>query len=223
MLKPLGLILIFTSLFGSCVFLGPSKSELYRRAYSQKPYDVIIVPGVPYDSLIGDWSFAMKGRIYWSKYLYEKGITKNIIYSGSAVYSPYNEAKIMAMFGKAIGIPKDVIYEEPNAEHSTENIYYSYYLAKKLGFEKIAVATDPFQAKMLKGYPRKMKVKIDFIPFVIDSLETMIKRDSIKINYEDAKVKNFVSIVDRESRFKRIWGTMGKNIKRVDEDVRNKR
>ena len=216
------LFLIFVVL-NSCVFFGPSNGELYTRAVSKKPYDVIIVPGMPYDSSVGDISMAMKGRIYWSKFLYEKGITKNIIYSGSAVYTPYCEAEIMAMYGKEIGIPRECIFTEKEAEHSTENIYYSYYLAKKLGFEKIAVATDPFQAKLLKGYPKKMKVKIDFIPFIFDSLRTMDKRDSIKIEVESAKVKLFESIEDRESRFKRILGTMGKNINRVQEDVRNKR
>jgi hypothetical protein len=74
----------------------------------------------------------------------------------------------------------------------------------------------------LKGYPRKIKLKIDFIPFVMDSLRTMEKKENIKIDAEKAKVKNFSSIADRQSRYKRVWGTMGKNVKRVDEDVRNK-
>jgi uncharacterized SAM-binding protein YcdF (DUF218 family) len=223
MLNKLILFCIGSILFHSCVFLGPSSKELLRRAASKKPYDVIIVPGMPYDSVLGNWSMAMKGRIYWSKYLYEKGIAKNIIYSGSAVYTPYIESKIMRMYGEAIGIPIEVMYAETKAEHSTENIYYSYYMARKMGFKKIAVATDPFQAKMLKGYPRRLKIKVDFIPFVIDTLRTMTKSDSLKINAEAAKVSDFVSLEDRENRFKRAWGTLGKNIKRVEEDVRNKK
>jgi uncharacterized SAM-binding protein YcdF (DUF218 family) len=215
--------LFIAGVSSSCVFFGPSEKKLYSIAVSKKPYDIIIVPGVPYDSASGEWSFAMKGRVYWSKYLYEKGITKNIIYSGAAVYSPYVEGEIMKMFGEQLGIPSEHIYVETKAEHSTENVYYSYYLAKKLGFEKIAVATDPFQAKMLKGYPRKLKLKIDFIPFIIDSLREMDKKENVKIDAEKAKVKNFSSIVDRQSRFKRIWGTIGKNIKRDEGDVRNKK
>ncbi|HSZ24982.1 MAG TPA: YdcF family protein [Cytophagaceae bacterium] len=209
--------------FNSCVFLGPSQKELYIRAQKKKPYDVIIVPGVPYDSASQNWSNAMKGRVYWSLYLYQKGMASNIIYSGSAVYTPYIEAKIMAMIGEKLGIPSEHIFVETKAEHSTENIYYSYYAAKKLGFNSIAVATDPFQAKMLKGYPRKIKINIDFIPFIMDSLKTIDRADKIEIDADKAKVKQFVSIVDRENRFKRIWGTMGKNIKRVEEDERFKK
>jgi uncharacterized SAM-binding protein YcdF (DUF218 family) len=216
------LFLLLGGIATSCVFFGPSEKKLYSLAEIKKPYDVIIVPGVPFDSVLGDWNFAMKGRVYWSAYLYEKGIAKNIIYSGAAVYTPYVEAEIMRMFGEQLGIPAEHIYVETKAEHSTENVYYSYYLAKNLGFEKIAIATDPFQAKMLKGYPGKIKLKIDFIPFVMDSLRTMEKKSSIKIDAEKAKMKGFSSIADRQSRFKRIWGTLGKNVKRDEEDVRNK-
>jgi uncharacterized SAM-binding protein YcdF (DUF218 family) len=218
--KYLVFVLIFV-LVNACVFFGPSEKKLFSRAVSKKPYDVIIVPGSPYDSALG-WSVAMKGRLYWSKYLYENGIAKNIIYSGSAVYSPYKEAEIMAMYAEKLGIPAEHIYAETKAEHSTENVYYAYYMAKKLGFEKIAVATDPFQARLLRHYPARIKVEIDFIPFVLDTMKTIKKEDFIKIDAEKARVKNFVSIVDRESRFKRFWGTMGRNIERVKEDVRNK-
>jgi uncharacterized SAM-binding protein YcdF (DUF218 family) len=217
------ILFFLTGALQSCVFFGPSEQALFSAAVANKPYDVIIVPGIPLDSSTNDWDMALKGRLYWSKFLYDKGIAKNIIYSGGAVYTPYVEGEIMSQYAIMMGIPKENVFAETRAEHSTENIYYSYYLAKKLGFEKIAVATDPFQAKMLKSYPRKMKVKIDFIPFVVDSLRTMNKADFVKLSIAQKKVPKFVSIVDRESRFKRIWGTMGKNIKRVEEDVRNKK
>jgi hypothetical protein len=43
----------------------------------------------------------MKGRVCWSKYMFDKGIAKNVIYSGGAVYSPYCEAEILALYNKA--------------------------------------------------------------------------------------------------------------------------
>ncbi len=217
------LVLIFCSiLLNSCIFFGPSNQELFDYAYSQKPYDVIIVPGFPYDSNATEWDMAMKGRMYWSKYLVDIGLTKNVIFSGSSVYTPFIESKIMIKYGEKIGIDKAIMFAETKAEHSTENIYYSYYLAKQMGFEKIGVATDPFQARLLRSTPKRYKLKLDFIPFVIDSLKTMQMKDYVEINADSAKVENFESIVDRESRFKRVWGTLGKNIERVEEDVRNK-
>ena len=111
----------------------------------------------------------MKGRVYWSKYLYDKGITKNVIYSGSAVYTPYVEGKIMALYAIALGIPEENVFSETMAEHSTENVYYSYKLARKLGFERIALATDQFQAKMLKRFTKKIVSRdAGIIPIVTD-------------------------------------------------------
>jgi len=128
-------------------------------------YDVIIVPGVPFND--PNMSKILIGRIYWSYYLYSKGITKNIIYSGSAVYTPYIEAKIMSLYAIGFGIPEDRIFVETNAEHSVENVYYSFKIAEKLGFKKIALATDPVQSRFMKRSSKRMKVDIDFIPFSI--------------------------------------------------------
>ncbi|MEE4198401.1 MAG: YdcF family protein [Bacteroidales bacterium] len=175
-------------------------------------YDVIIVPGVPFNDDF--WSDVLLGRIYWSHYLYEQGITKNIIYSGSAVYTPYIESEIMAMYGEQLGIPKSDIFTETKAEHSVENVYYSYHLARELGFEKIALATDPFQSRMVKWPSRRMKVDIDFIPFSVKMLDTLNLEQlkDVSIESQNAYVENFVSLEERKNFFQRLKGTLGRNI-----------
>ena len=97
----------------------------------------------------------MVWRVYWAKFLFDKGIAKNIMFSGSSVYSPYYESIIMSMYAEAIGIPKENIFIETKAEHTTENVYYSYKKALELGFKNIAVASDPFQTKMVSRFTRK--------------------------------------------------------------------
>lgn len=175
-------------------------------------YDIIIVPGVPFEN--GKWSQTMKGRVYWSKYLYDKGITKNIMYSGAAVYSPYFEAEIMALYAEKIGIRKENIYTETHAEHSTENVYYSYKKAKKLGFNRIALASDPFQTKMLKRFTKKkVSPAIGMIPFVIDTLKKMEpKMIDPEINFQKAFANDFKALPERESFLKRLKGTRGLDI-----------
>ena len=79
---------------GSCSFSTRARRNLLDESLSRR-YDVIVVPGVPFEN--GQWSSIMKGRILWSKYLYDIGIARNVMYSGSAVYTPYNEAEIMAL------------------------------------------------------------------------------------------------------------------------------
>ena len=180
----------------------------------QTKYDVIVVPGVPFDSAAGKWSRIMKARVYWSKYLFDKGIASNIIYSGSSVYTPYYEGQIMAMYAEAIGIPKEHIFTEIKARHSTENIYYSYQEAKKMGFEKIGLATDPFQAKMLSRFIyEKVSPKIVIMPIVFDTLKAMEPQmKDPPIDYKQAYNKDFVSIRESESFWQRFQGTMGNKI-----------
>lgn len=196
----------------SCSFSAKSSRKLLQQAESAKPYDLIIVPGIPLKN--GKWDRTMKGRIYWSKYLFDKGIAKNVMYSGAAVYTAYYEGEIMAMYAAAIGIPRSNIYTEIRAEHSTENVYYSYKRATQLGFKHIALASDPFQTKMLRRYARK-KVNADIavIPMVIDTMKAIepTMTDPV-IEFEKAFKKDFISIKKRESFWKRMRGTIWGNI-----------
>lgn len=201
----------------SCSFSSKATKKLYQQALEKKPYDVIIVPGVPFQN--GLWDRVMKGRVYWSKYLFDRGITRNIIYSGSDVYTPYVEGEIMALYAVALGIPKAHVFSETRAEHSTGNVYYSYKLALNLGFKKIALASDPFQTRMLRKFTReKVSASIDLIPMVEDYLPAKeVEMKDPVINPESAYQENFISLKKREGFWKRLRGTLGKNIDRTDE------
>ena len=173
---------------------------------------MIVVPGVPFEK--GKWSRTMKARVYWSKYLFDKGIARNVMYSGSAVYTPYYEANIMSLYAQALGIPKENIYTETRAEHSTENIYYSYQKARQLGFRTVALASDPFQTKLLKRFTRKrVSPEVRLLPFVIDTLRQMEPTmTDPEIDYHSAYRNDFVSLMKRENVWKRFRGTRGKNL-----------
>jgi len=195
----------------SCNFSKKTCKRLYAQA-SKEQFDLIIVPGAPFEN--NKWGKIVKGRVYWAKFLFDKGIAKNIMFSGSSVYSPYYESIIMSLYAEAIGIPKGNIFTETKAEHTTENVYYSYEKAAQLGFKKIAVASDPFQTKMVGRFTRrKVSSDIMMIPFVSDTLK-MIEPEMIdpEIDYQKAFNPNFKSITKNQSFWKRLMGTMGKNI-----------
>lgn len=205
-------IIVLHCIFSACTYSAKSSKRLFDQAQQKAPFDVIVVPGIQFENY--KWDTVMKGRIYWSKFLLEKGIAKNIIYSGAAVYTPYYEAEIMAMYAEAIGIPAANIYTENKAEHSTENIYYGYKKATQLGFKSVALASDPFQTKMLRKFIRKKVNKdIAVIPFVIDTLK-MLQPFMIdpSIPYEQAFNKDFISLKERESFWRRLRGTIKGNI-----------
>jgi uncharacterized SAM-binding protein YcdF (DUF218 family) len=213
------LIVIFIFLVNACSMTSRTARKTVERNKIFVPYDAIIVPGVPFHG--ENWSERMKMRVCWSKYLYDKGYTKNIIYSGSAVYTKYEEASIMALYAEKLGIPKEHIFKDQRAEHSTENVYYSCLVAKKNGFKNLALATDPFQAKSLKRFIKKFEFPIKLLPIVFDSLDYE-KIADIQIIPISAIVDDFVSIMERESFIKRLKGTFGQNIKWQVEDLKTK-
>lgn len=193
-----------------------STQKAFVKVQPQMPFDAIIVPGVPFDTA---WSDIMRMRVLWSYHLYNRGYAKNIIYSGSAVYTPYIESRIMAEYAKKLGIPAEHIFTEEKAEHSTENVFYSYYMAKDLGFKNIAVATDPFQAKMVRSFAKKKKLDVAYVSAIFDTIHTYYDDVKIEIDPTKAEVTNFVALPDRENFWKRFAGTMGKNLKYRPEEI----
>lgn len=195
----------------SCITPRRGPQKAYNRVVdSNMVFDAIIVPGIPYEGVV--WDSVMKARVIWSWVLYKNGIAKNVIYSGGAVYSPYIEAKVMGLFAQKLGIPAGHIFYDTLAKHSTENVYYSYLLAKQLGFKSLALATDPFQSFLLKSFTRKrFTTPIYHIPFITDTL-AVHNHLKPKINAKRALTNNFKSIKEDEGFFKRLRGTFGKDI-----------
>lgn len=195
-------------------------SSYFEKALSKAPYDALIVLGFPHmkDSMTS----IVQNRVYWAWYLYEQGIVKNIIFSGGSVYTPYYESEIMAMYAIQIGIPREHIFIEKQAEHSTENLYYSYKIAKSQGFERVAVGTESAQSSFMYSINNhRFQIPVDFIPIVPDTLNSIQKAQPV-INQDAAFVSDFISITDRESLFKRLRGTKGRKVEELmKEDERN--
>ncbi len=97
------------------------------------------------------------------------------------------------------------------AQHSTENMWYSYLLGKKNGFENMALATDPFQTRMLYRFGKKKLKPVKFLPVIFDTLRTL-NHTTLQIDYLPYKINNFKSIVETQSKWYRLRGTMGKHI-----------
>lgn len=190
-----------------------NQKKYLNKARENGPFDAVIVPGIPFKN--GEWSKIMELRIGWSKYLYEEGITKHIIFSGGTCYTPFNEAKVMKAYGIAIGIPEDAIIIETQAEHSVENVFNSYLIAREKGWTKLALATDPFQSSQMKPMLRDMKRKknqqIDLIPAYLKLFKTL-EHPKPKLDLSHLEEDSFVPLTEKESFGTRLKGTMGQNI-----------
>jgi hypothetical protein len=210
------LFLVIGGIFTHCTFSHYAKKS-YVAAEKEKPYDVVIVPGVPFEG--ENTTSVMKMRLFWAKHLYDSGFTNNIIFSGSSVYSPYVEGIVLKIMADSLGIPAGNTFSETKAEHSTENVYYSYKLAKELGFKKIALATDPFQSGMLRSFIRRYCPGMKSVPIIFDRLD-IDSKNLPAINPQAAFVPGFVSIKEREGFWERMRGTMGKRVKEEAEAER---
>jgi uncharacterized SAM-binding protein YcdF (DUF218 family) len=153
-----------------------------------------------------------KARVLWAKHLYDSGYTKNIIFSGSAVYTPYIESRTMKLFAIALGLPEANLFTEEKAEHSSENVYYSWKLAHELGFKKIALATDQYQSGMLQGVIDKYTPGVMSLPIQFEKIDAGHTVFSpVDVTY--AKVDSFIPLNKREGFWQRFRGTMGRRIK----------
>lgn len=210
--------IVFALVFTYCSFKRYAHKS-YAQAKKDKPFDVIIVPGVPYEK--EETTAVMKLRILWAKHLYDSGYTHHIIFSGSSVYSPFYEGIAMKLIADSLGIPASHTFAETKAEHSTENVYYSWKLAKEKGFEKIALATDPFQSRMVKSFARKYCPGVKHIPVIYPLLD--MKTPLPLIDTTLCYNENFVSLREREGFWKRLQGTRGKRVKEEIKAERRKK
>jgi len=177
---------------------------------SKAPYDVVIVPGIAYDTTKQQTN-GFNARIIWAKTLYDRGITKNIIFSGAACYSPYVEGQTMKLIAEAMGVPAEHVFAETRAEHGKENVYYSYLMAQKLGFKKVALAADPYQAFFLEGFIQTNLPDMGILPIAVDSLKKLYLPVPV-IDASPAFVRNFIPLNKRETFWTRIKHTNHNNL-----------
>lgn len=218
----MNLLLSPQAIFGSaiCFLCGCSVSEPAesKKEKPEEPYDVIIVPGVPYGDGDKKMQLVFKMRILWAKYLFDHKIAKNIIFSGGSVYSPYVEGKVMKIYAEEMNVPSKNIFAETTAEHSTENVHYSVRMARQMGFKRIALATDPYQNFVLKHFVRKNYPEVQLIPIRYEKID-LITAPWPHVDASPAYVDDFVSILQKENRFSRFKGTLGKNIEKVTDSL----
>ena len=117
----------------------------------------------------------------------------------------------MKLYAMKYGVPANDIIIESKAEHSTENVWYSYKLAKSMGMKSVALCTDPFQTRMTYRFGKRRIKDLHYLPVLFDTLRTL-PHDTPEISYQALKIKDFVPITKRQSFWYRFRGTMGAHI-----------
>lgn len=208
------LILLITAIIlSSCMVSKKEALRIYEEAnFKDYVYEVAIVPGFPYKNQ--KLNFILKWRLNWAAHLYRSGMVENFIFSGGAVHSEYYEAKVMAKYAEAYGIPKENIFIEMEAEHSTENLYFGIQKARELGFTSVVLATDPFQTKMLDKF-NETYFEIDVLPITFKTFKPWEMEDREIKHSDDLIAPNFTALRQRENSIERLRGTHGKHLPKL--------
>src|SRR6202042_2960663 len=90
----------------------------------------------------GSPSRCQVGRAGQAALLWREHWARHFIVSGSDVHTPYVEAEAIAQAMTVLGVPPERIVLERDALHSDENVYYAILVAKKRGFDRLAVASN---------------------------------------------------------------------------------
>ncbi|MEK7705286.1 MAG: YdcF family protein [Myxococcota bacterium] len=104
-------------------------------------HDVLIILGYPSND-DGSPSSMQRARIDTALRLYDEGYGDRFIVTGGAVHNAHVEAEAMAALLRDKGIAEAAIFEEPRAEHTDENLYFSTRIMLEHGWETALVVSN---------------------------------------------------------------------------------
>jgi len=114
-----------------------------RHNTSATHFDTIIVLGTP-SRLDGTPSPEQRERVLEGVREYKAGIAPHLIMTGGPAHNHFVEAHTMAQFAASQGIPPSDILEEPQAQNTVQNIYYSAQLMRQHRWSSAEVISSPY-------------------------------------------------------------------------------
>ncbi len=105
-------------------------------------FDTLIVLGYP-ASPDGTPSPEQRERVLEAVREYKSGIAPNIIMTGGPAHNQFVEAHVMATLAESQGVPASAIVEEPQAQNTIQNIYYSSQIMHAHNWRSAEVISSP--------------------------------------------------------------------------------
>ncbi len=137
---------IFRFLFVFVVVLGLAvtlnRLAIPNHNTSATHFDTILVLGYP-ASPDGTPSPEQRERVLEGVREYKAGIAPNIIMTGGAAHNQFVEAHVMAKLAASQGVPASAIVEEPQAQNTIQNIYYSSQIMHARHWASAEVVSSP--------------------------------------------------------------------------------
>ncbi len=128
------------------LILNAIRIHRYSFVYFETKSDVIIVLGAGTHN--GELSPIFKERINHSLYLYEKGISQTIIFTGGfGKHQVKSDSQIAKEYAMAKGIPESHIIIEDRSKYTIENITESKLIMDLLDMKTALLVSDPYHMK----------------------------------------------------------------------------
>lgn len=108
---------------------------------SAKQFDTIIVLGYP-ANLDGMPSPDQRERVEEGVREYKAGTAPRIIMTGAATHNVFVEAHVMAALAEQEGVPAEAILEEPQAQNTIQNVFYSSEIMREHGWKSAEIVSS---------------------------------------------------------------------------------
>jgi uncharacterized SAM-binding protein YcdF (DUF218 family) len=108
----------------------------------QNRFDVILVLGTPANS---DGAISQIGRSLVLEAIrqYRSGVAPRLLMTGGAAHNQFVEAKVMAQFAQAQGVPASATFEEEQSRDTVQNAYYSFRIMQSHDWQSALVIGRP--------------------------------------------------------------------------------
>jgi uncharacterized SAM-binding protein YcdF (DUF218 family) len=106
-------------------------------------FDTIIVLGYPANP-DGTVSPEQRARVLEGIREYRASVAPRLILTGAAAHNQYVEAHVMAQFAETQGVAASAIFEEPHAQNTIQNIFYSAQIMHAHGWSSAEVVSSGY-------------------------------------------------------------------------------
>ena len=143
--------LIYPAIVLGLYFFAPGQNANLSKV------DALIVLGCP-TKADGSPTPEQRERVMEGVREYQKGVSSEIIMTGTAAHNQFVEAHAMAILAEANGVPASAVIEEDQAHDTIQNIYYSNKIMEAHGWHTTEVISSPYHlprtALILHHYPQ---------------------------------------------------------------------
>ena len=105
-------------------------------------FDTILVLGTP-SRLDGSIAPEQGARVREGVQEFRAGVAPHLIMSGGAAHNRFAEAHTMAEYAVSLGVPRDAVLEEGQAQNTIQNIFYSRALMRRHGWQSAEIVSSP--------------------------------------------------------------------------------